>query len=202
MQKARSWGVAVVLGGVAYAVWLHGCGIGIVGDEPVEAGTAAPPDGGPAATDAGEGGGGPAGDASVGDGSSTDASDGAAACTTCSTSCVDPCPPCTNSSDHLCVTSSKCSGDCHGCSDGTGYCNVCDADGGTPRHICSSEGPNGLCATTSYTHCPCTDQGQCGSHQVCADGGTCKLCGESGSDGLKCKDCQTCTQATGDCHCG
>jgi hypothetical protein len=194
-MRRRGALVAAVVAAATCAV--HGCGVeSLVGTMPADGGASGP---GPA-TDGST----THGDGSTvrgGDAATPDAGDGEAGpCTGCSSTCFADCPSCSGS-DRWCISAKSCSGDCGNCGVNDHYCNVCLPDaGGAPRRVCSAEGPTGICAMTSYPHCTCTNESQCGSRQVCA-GGLCLLCGEQGSDGFRCNGCNTCTASAGDCHC-
>lgn len=130
--------------------------------------------------------------------------DGGCAGHVCNGVCLagSSCAACPNAT-MLCVASSTCVAACSACTGSPIECFHC-AGASVVRAECYPKNAAASCVSAMYTdHCTC-DGGAAascpGATQVCA-AGTCRTCGENGTDGTVCKGpLKQCESATASCH--
>ena len=95
-----------------------------------------------------------------------------------------------------CVASGACVTKCDACPSSI-ECIECSHE--TPRSTCEPAA-TAFCLAGGYEHCECQQSSGCpGATQVCVSG-KCSSCGESGTNGLKCKSGNNCVAAAHECE--
>ncbi|NOU32686.1 MAG: hypothetical protein HOO96_32680 [Polyangiaceae bacterium] len=100
----------------------------------------------------------------------------------------------------LCPTTRVCVAGCGACAGSAVECFRC-ADGGAASAEGSCEpAATAYCLGGSYAHCPCGVAANCpGGSQICKTN-ACLACGESNSDGSRCKNGLTCEEVKKQCN--